>query len=244
MIKKSLKKIRFFRKVNAIFHLSRGLYSLTKRSCSICGFNGLFDLNGYSKNEECPSCLSISRDRIMGLFLKSSFFQSIKQDSLITLHFAPEECLSELVENLSNKYIKADLLDSNLDLKLNIEEIDLPDNSFNLIIANHVLEHVDDYKASNELSRILMNGGLLLLSVPIISNWSETYEIERELSKKDQKIFFGRENHLRYYGNDFSKRITKNNNLKLIKEFIANGNDSVKYGLNRGESLFVFRKES
>ncbi len=180
----------------------------------------------------------------MGLFLKSSFFQSVKQDTLKTLHFAPEECLSEFIKNISKEYIKADLFEENVDIKLNLEKINLKDNSFNLIVANHVLEHVDDYKSSNELSRVLKKNGLLLLSVPIIPNWSETFEIKRELNSKEQKIYFGTETHLRYYGNDFSKRITKYNNLKLIKEFIAGGNDSVKYGLNRGETLFVFRKES
>ena len=243
-MKHFLRKIRFLRKVNAIIHLSRDLYSINKRKCPICGFNGYFDLNGFSKEEECPSCLSIGRHRLLGLFLKSPFFQSVKQDTLKTLHFAPEECLSSFIKNLSNNYIQADLFNKNVDLKLDIENIDLKDNSFNLIVANHVLEHVDDYKSSNELSRVLKNKGLLLLTVPIIPNWSETYEIERELSLKDQKIYFGMETHLRYYGNDFSKRITKYNNLQLIKEFIADGNDSVKYGLNRGESLFVFRKES
>ena len=54
------------------------------------------------------------------------------------------------------------------DLKLDIQNTDLADASYDVIICNHVLEHVDDFrKALAEFHRILAPGGLLLCSFPM-----------------------------------------------------------------------------
>ena len=57
-------------------------------------------------------------------------------------------------------------------------QIPYPDATFDLIVANHVLEHVDDYQASlRELSRVLKVGGLAILQTPfsakLCATWSD-----------------------------------------------------------------------
>ena len=57
------------------------------------------------------------------------------------------------------------------DLKLDIEDTKLPEASYDLIVCNHVLEHVNDYRrALKEVYRILVPGGSLLCSFPMDPN--------------------------------------------------------------------------
>src|SRR5690606_35250372 len=87
------------------------------------------------------------------------------------LHFAPETCLTDHVRALAGEYKTADLFAAGVDLKLNIENIDLPDESQDAIICSHVLEHVNDRAVIAELYRILSPGGRLFILVPVAEGW-------------------------------------------------------------------------
>ena len=75
------------------------------------------------------------------------------------------------------EYLTADIQLSDVDLILDIEKIDYNRDEFNLILCNHVLEHVkDDRKAIKELHRILKAPGVLILTVP--GNWERKETIQ------------------------------------------------------------------
>ena len=76
--------------------------------------------------------------------------------------------------------------------------------------------------------------------IPIIEGWTETYENPAIKSGRDREIHFGQNDHVRYYGRDFRDRVTAAG--FSIQEFTADGADAVKYGLARGERLFVTTK--
>lgn len=137
-------------------------------------------------------------------------------------------------------YQTADLFQP-ADLKLNLEAIDLPDSSQDLIIANHVLEHVDDRKASEKLSQILRPNGKFLCMVPIIEGWELTYENPAACTYQERMLHFGQEDHIRFYGRDFRARIAKGG-FNLVCEFTADEKAVVDYGLMRGEKVFLFQK--
>jgi len=60
-------------------------------------------------------------------------------------------------------------------VKMNITDIDYPDRTFDVILCNHVLEHVDDdRRAMREFNRVLKDDGWAILVVPISGN--KTYE--------------------------------------------------------------------
>ena len=88
------------------------------------------------------------------------------------------------------------------DLKLNIEDTGLPDDSWDWIFCNHVLEHVDDYrKALRELYRILKPDGRLIISFPI-DETLETVKEDRYAGEKERIRSFGQIDHWRLFGKD------------------------------------------
>jgi SAM-dependent methyltransferase len=157
------------------------------------------------------------------------------------LHFAAEESLQSLLRETVKAYTTADFK-SGYDLQLNMEHIDLPQDSFDCVICNHVLEHVDDREATKEIRRILAEKGFLIASVPIIEGWEKTYENPAVVSETERTLHFGQYDHVRFYGRDFRDRVCEAG-FVLEEEFTAGGEDSVKYGLIRGEKIFIFRKK-
>jgi len=156
------------------------------------------------------------------------------------LHFAPEKSLSERFKKLYPQYQTADLY-AKADLKLNLEKIDLPSGSYNTIICNHVLEHVDDFKAMREMYRVLSDTGRLICSVPIIEGWESTYENTAITAETEREQHFDQRDHVRYYGRDFRDRL-KSAGFNQIEEVTANGVQAAEYGLIRGEKFFICSK--
>lgn len=128
------------------------------------------------------------------------------------------------------------------DLALNMEAIALDDESVDCVIANQVLEHVDDVRSCTEVWRILAKGGIFVASVPLIEGWERTYENPEKLdTAKNRTLHFGQHDHVRYYGRDFRDRVARAG-FVLEREITAEGEDVITYGLCRGEKIFVFGK--
>ena len=82
---------------------------------------------------------------------------------------------------------------------LDLADIDRPDGSVGIAIANHVLEHVrDDIAALAELDRITAPGGAVMLSVPDLLRCEATHEYGRAREDKH--------GHWRIYGPDIAER--------------------------------------
>jgi len=158
-------------------------------------------------------------------------------DGARVLHFAPEPFLEAVFRNRSMDYRSADLNPGAADTVLNIENIDLPDESVDVVVCSHVLEHVDDGKALGEIYRILADGGRALLMFPIVEGWERTYENPAHTSPADRTTYFGQFDHVRMYGRDVRDRIT--NAGFGLTEFTAEEPYVARYGLLRGEKIFI-----
>jgi SAM-dependent methyltransferase len=209
-----------------------------EQQCPCCWYRGRFETTGHPPRYGalCPSCGSLERHRLLILAnQKEGFFAGKK-----VLHFAPEPILSKIIRAGAKNYLSADFMAGRADYVMNIERINQPNESWDVVVCSHVLEHVDDQAALKELNRILKNGSLLLVMAPTIEGWEKTYENSAIKSPEERKYHFGQFDHLRYYGYDIRNRLKKAG--FDIREYTANGAETVNYGLLRGDKLFICTK--
>jgi len=158
----------------------------------------------------CPGCRSAERHRKMALVL-ARVTPALTEPQRI-LHIAPEPALRMWLEAQDTvDYVCADLLRGDVDLRLDITRLDLPDDSFDGVICSHVLEHVDeDVLAMREFARVLRPGGWALLNVPHEPGRATTYEDPSITTAEGRLAAFGQEDHVRIYGRDeFLERVSR-----------------------------------
>jgi len=215
------------------------LGGVVERACPLCLTKGRFRAFGHPPryDAECPGCTSLERHRLLYLAIET---EGALRPEAEVLHFAPEMAIRPYIKSRVARYVTADLEANRGDLALNLEDIALPEGSFDIVIANHVLEHVNDRASLSELHRILRPKGLLVATVPLIEGWGTTYENDRIASAADRELHYGQWDHVRFYGRDFRDRIRAAG--FELSEFAATGEDVVRFGLLRGECVFFGRK--
>jgi predicted Zn-ribbon and HTH transcriptional regulator len=209
------------------------------RECNICGFEGLFRAKSIPMRTDahCPSCKSVGKHREIWMVIERH--ETIEKPCRL-LHFAPEPCLTSRLKPLASEYTTADYMRRDVDLQINIEAIELESDSYDLIICNHVLEHVDHTKALPELFRILAPGGRAFLTAPVIWEWHDTYENTAVKTDKERELHFGQFDHLRLFGRDLVAAIQEAG--FMTRQYTAYGEDCIKYSLLPGEKIFVAEK--
>jgi SAM-dependent methyltransferase len=203
---------------------------------------------GYGEqrpNVLSPGTLSLERHRLLWLFLKNEtdFFTAQKK----VLHMAPEQSFLPLFKKMKNlDYTTADLYSPIVDVKADILDLPFEENTFDVVICNHVLEHIeDDTKAMSELYRVLKPGGMGIFQVPQDLKLEKTYEDFNITDPEERKKHFGQYDHVRIYGRDYFNRLRKAGftveEVDYSKELTPELVD--KYRLTPGEILPVCYKE-
>jgi SAM-dependent methyltransferase len=207
--------------------------------CNICRYSGRFLPYGQGpvRDARCPRCGSIERSRLVGLWIDANLD---KIAGARMLHFSPDPGLASLFKDRVGEYRCADIQSHRADEVLNIESIDLPNESVDLVMCSHVLEHVDDAKALHEIYRILTPGGSALLMVPIVDGWERTYENPAHTSDADRIRYYGQADHVRFYGRDVRERIRDAG--FVLTEFTAEEPEVSQYNLERGDHIFIATK--
>jgi len=114
------------------------------------------------------------------------------------------------------KYKSADISEIS-DLKLDIENTGLDDNSVDMVICNHVLEHVSDYKkALAELKRIIKPEGEIIISFPTDKSLTDVYEDASITSREARIKAFGQFDHIRIFGKN-SKELLESSGFKVTE---------------------------
>jgi SAM-dependent methyltransferase len=192
-------------------------------------------------NALCPNCLSLERHRLIWLYLNrtTNFFKSENH----VLHIAPEACFISRFEKLhGEKYITADIESPLAKVKMDIHQIPFPDNTFDAVLCNHVLEHVnDDIQAMSEIHRVLRPGGFAILQVPFFNPVPEvTYEDKSITDPKQREKAFGQDDHVRKFGKDYTKRISRSGLNGIEDNFVMSlSEEEIKrFGIARGEMIY------
>ena len=91
-----------------------------------------------------------------------------------------------------------------------ILEMPFSDEAFDIVICNHVLEHIkDDVKAMAELYRLLKPGGIAIVMTPMDLSLEHSIEEgpDEVLSDAEREKRFGQYDHVRIYGMDYFERL-------------------------------------
>jgi SAM-dependent methyltransferase len=197
------------------------------------------------ENALCPNCLSLERHRLIWLYLndRTDFFKNRKT----VLHIAPEACYIHRCEKLHGEhYITADIESPLAKVKMDIHQIPFPENQFDVILCNHVLEHVrDDIQAMREMYRVLKPGGFAILQVPFFNPVPErTFEDDSITDKREREKIFGQDDHVRKYGKDYARRITQSGLISVADDYVNTLPDETrkKFGLAKGEIIYLGKK--
>ncbi|WP_303849691.1 class I SAM-dependent methyltransferase [Seleniivibrio woodruffii] len=183
----------------------------TENYCSICG-NGSSPFKSYGGRTGvlCPVCGSLERHRFIWHVVSRECRLS---EDVSFLHFAPEQCFYDKLASSGIKYFPVDINPErfkNACTHMNATDIKFPDSSMDIVMANHLLEHIpDDIKAMKEFFRVLKNGGIAVLTVPIKLGNEKTYEDFSITDPQEREKAFGQSDHVRWYGRDFTDRLKR-----------------------------------
>jgi SAM-dependent methyltransferase len=198
------------------------------------------------ERHNCPNCHCNDRERHLLLYLQAEGIYD-NLSGLRILHMAPESNLELRIQSARPKeYIRGDLAPTRPEHRqLNVEKLPFKDGSFNLILCNHVLEHVaDPDRAMAELARCLAPSGQLIAQTPYVPNMKWTFEMFEPVSTSFAKLFYGQEDHVRLFGADLLHRFHAAGldgellpHHQVLAEF-----DCDEYGCNEREPFFLFAK--
>ena len=195
-----------------------GLLYLGKgKQCPLCGCQRRkFLPYGYvtpRENALCPNCLSLERHRLLWLWLVRE--SDIGRGAMALpkmLHIAPEVALmrkfKKMYASTPDRYVTADLESPLADMHFDVQQIPLEAESFDAIICNHIMEHVeDDGKALRELYRIMRRGGWGVILSPVELEREKTFEDDTITDRAERTRIFGQYDHRRIYGRDYAARL-------------------------------------
>jgi len=179
------------------------IYRKPKFTCPICNYSGPFvdycNNNQIISHTKCPRCELYERHRLQHLVIKQI---GKKRDlsKMAILHFAPELAFERLFNKLFAKHYTADIIGEGVDYQVDICSMPFENESFDVIFASHVLEHViDDDTALSEVMRVLKPNGIAILPVPVVSPVTIEYNSPNQYE-------FG---HVRAIGIDYFEKYKK-----------------------------------
>lgn len=190
----------------------------------------------------CYRCGSTDRERLIYVHLRERM-NIFADRELRILHFAPEKNLSLTLSRAGfAEYVCGDLFTEGYTYPeyvrhMNVLDIPFADGSFDVVICNHLLEHIpDDRAAMREIHRVLKPGGRALLQVPLALKLAETYEDPTITTAEDRGRAYGQFDHVRLYGRDYGDRLA---GVGFSVERHDTARHYPQHGLNPRETLYV-----
>lgn len=219
------------RKIYSIF------YGGNKFECNVCNKNLNQFIESKTHDFLCPNCGSLELNRRLWDLLQHDFLK----ENYKVLDFSPSRCLYRKLKKYPKIiYHSTDLSnDFVADFNYDITKLPIENDTYDLIICYHILEHIiDDVTAMNELFRVLKPGGKTLVQTPFKEG--EIYEDYSIVTEGERLNHFGQEDHVRIYSVLGLKNRLSNAGFEV--EILENFKDDTKYKLNPLEKVLVLTK--
>lgn len=212
--------------------------------CPLCGSGFDHFKDDWNRPDAlCWRCGSHERHRAQWLLLERR--PELLGDARSLLHFSPEWCLRERLSRRPGlRYVTTDLdLGQDVDLRLDVTALELPDGAFDALICSHVLEHVpDDAAAMRELRRVTAPGGWCLVMVPIDLTREQTYEDPSITDPAERERAFLQHDHVRLYAPDIARRLRAAGfDVEVIDMLAELGDEAARHRLNASDLIFLCR---
>jgi SAM-dependent methyltransferase len=198
-------------------------------------------------NFGCPYCKAHDRERHLFMYFdKLDFWTKMRNADI--LHLAPEKHLSEKINKLNpNSYIRGDLNPQKQDVVLiDATNIQYNNESFDIVICNHVLEHIPYYlKAIAEIYRVLKWNGTAILQTPYSKLLKTNFADEGINTDELRSFFYGEKDHYRIFSEAHFKKdlVEKGFKLDIVKNSdLFSERESYYYGVNSKEDLIIITK--
>lgn len=161
------------------------------QTCNICSWTGPTFIGPFHcEMAECPQCGSVARDR----FLMLSFLSRTPMSSTLrVLETSPR--LGASYRRMMRRHFDYVASDYDLsahegDIRIDLQNIELPNESVDILLTPHVLEHVPDTKrALTEIHRVLSTDGRMYLQVPLFHGQTSV-PAEPEFHADNTPVFF------------------------------------------------------
>jgi len=208
-------------------------------------FDALETVGSDLSQFKCPKCGCHDRERHLFLYLSTTGIIERFNNAHI-LHFAPEEHLIPIIKAVNPiRYIRCDLFPKCPDdEKIDIMNIPYQNESFDILIANHLLEHVLDYEtALREIHRVLKKGGLAILQTPFSRKLNNTMYDAGVNDDFSRSQLYGQNDHIRLFGSDIFRIIEEFGFISKVvshKDVLFNIDANI-YGVNQNEPFSLFQ---
>ena len=159
-------------------------------------------------NALAPDTLSLERHRAVWMYLSehSDLFSGGPNRRM--LHLAPEYCFLKRFNRAEGlEIVRADFVSPWADVHFDVHDIPYKDNHFDIIMGNHLMEHVaDDRKVMTEYFRVMKPGGWGIFQVPMDRGNENTLEDPNVTNPAARERLYWQRDHVRLYGLDYVNR--------------------------------------
>lgn len=226
--------------------------------CPICKNNTFSEFNRRA-NAQCSRCGARERQRYFWMVMKKL---EVFQRNMRILHFAPERSIGKILfKRYGPTYHPVDFQPELFFGRYEVKKFDccndlkdVPDSSYDLIIHNHILEHLpcNVMDVLTHMKRVLSPTGWHFCSVPITGKSPTTLEDLGDLTPQERRARFGQGDHFRIFGyDDFAREVDLRFGMKKIPSDALFSSEELKRAgvpdlqkrsmKANGHSIFVMR---
>jgi hypothetical protein len=144
------------------------------KECNVCGWHGKSFYAFYNEMPRkkdptlCPVCKSSVYQRALAQYLQDNITNPLKCYNILEIAPHSSDPVNKVLRTIDRIYRSIDIVKGRAMEVGDLRQLTYPDNTFDLIVASAVLEHIkEDSLALKEMHRTLKPSGVAIIQVPV-----------------------------------------------------------------------------